>query len=368
MTQSCLRVLIADDSALYRKIVRDLIDELAGVEVVAVAHDGDGALEKIKQYQPDLVVLDVEMPKMGGHEVLGQLAAAGESAAVIILSDNSLRSTIATRTALRYGAMDIVRKPDGTSLTQNIDSLRQSLLPRVKAFAEVASAIRHGVRRVAPPPPDCGAQAAATAARHDGQKTATQPVVVIGSSTGGPAALAEILRQLPGDFPAPVLIAQHMPPLFTPSLAADLDRVCQLRVREASHGEPLVAGHVLVAPGGQQMRLETRRGQMLIHITNDPAVNNCRPSVDYLFRSAAATCRQAAVGVILTGMGIDGTEGCRCLKRYGCPIHVQDEATSVVFGMPRQVIENGLADVVSPLSSLAAHITACLPRRYAACP
>ena len=182
-------------------------------------------------------------------------------------------------------------------------------------------------------------------------------VVALGISTGGPKALTEMVPQLPANLPVPLLIVQHMPPVFTKSLADDLNNRTQLTVREAIDGQPIRAGEVWIAPGGRQMKVERENAQIVLRITDDPPENSCRPSVDYLFRSVAEVYGGRAVGVIMTGMGSDGSLGCRRLKHCGASIIAQDAATCVVFGMPREPIEKGIADVVAPLGQIAAEIT-----------
>ena len=190
---------------------------------------------------------------------------------------------------------------------------------------------------------------------------------MIGVSTGGPASLTQMLPRLPANLGAPVLIVQHMPPVFTKSLADDLDRRCALRVWEACDGQPVCAGNVLIAPGGKQMKVEMTGGRVTVTITNDPPENSCRPSVDYLFRSVSSIYGKNAVGVIMTGMGSDGAKGCRQMKQQGAAIIAQDEATCVVFGMPKGPIEEGIADIVAPLGDIASEIVRLVGKGAAAC-
>ena len=197
--------------------------------------------------------------------------------------------------------------------------------------------------------------------------TGRPEVVVLGISTGGPASLTKMLPQLPANLGVPVLIVQHMPPIFTKSLADDLNRRCALRVCEASDGQQVIPGHVLIAPGGKQMKIEREDGHIVVHITDDPPENSCKPSVDYLFRSASKIYGRNALGVIMTGMGSDGTRGCREMKQQGASIIAQDEATCVVFGMPKAPIEEGIADVVAPWTASPRKLFGWSEKEYAAC-
>lgn len=340
-----MRVLIVDDSTIFRKVVRDTLSECPGVEVVAVASDGKSALDKIRHYQPDLVTLDVEMPVLNGIEVLRELQSLPSKPEVIMLSAMTDHGALATTQALRLGAFDFVLKPNQSKLEDSCAQLKKDLLPKVKVLQE-------RLRK----------QLGATPAQEEDSVdfgSMTRPfepghtkVVGIGVSTGGPAALACVLPKLPASLPVPLLIVQHMPPKFTHSLAADLDRTSKIKVHEAESGQPILPGHAYIAPGGKQMKVTTENGQKEILITDDPSERSCKPSVDYLFRSMAHEYGREAMAIIMTGMGDDGTMGCRLLKRHGCMVVAQEEKSCVVFGMPRQVIAAGLADKVTPLNQM----------------
>lgn len=341
-----MRVLVVDDSTVFRKVVRDALAAQPGVEVVGVAPDGRRALEKVQQLQPDLITLDVEMPELDGLGVLAELGRLQAEVNVIMVSAATTAAAAQTAQALRLGAFDFIQKPNGPTLERNVELLRAELAPKIAALAErdshsetayVASEQTPAlpVRAVPPPAPFRGAA-----------------VVAIGVSTGGPSALSRLLPKLPASFPTPIVIVQHMPPVFTKSLAEDLNRNCRLTVKEAVDGEPLVAGVAYIAPGGRQMKLAGKAVASSIVITDDPPERSCRPSVDYLFRSVAETYAGQTLAVILTGMGDDGTAGCRVLKRHGAQVAAQDQASCVVYGMPRQVVEAGLADVVCPLAEM----------------
>jgi two-component system, chemotaxis family, protein-glutamate methylesterase/glutaminase len=368
-----MRVLVADDTVTYRSIVSRALEGVPGVEVVGVAADGRIALQKIERLHPDLLTLDLEMPEIGGLEVLRRLRESGEDVGVIMLSAFTTEGAEVTLQALQMGAFDFVVKPTGGSPEANAETLRRQLALRIEAFAR-ARDIRTILR--APLPGNAAEAAPAAAGRAVGDGAlrpphdATTPVhasighwagierpqvVALGISTGGPQALMHMLPQLPADLAAPVLVVQHMPPMFTRSLADDLDGRCALRVFEATDGQPVVPGAILIAPGGRQMKVERADGSLVVRVTDDPPVNSCQPSVDYLFRSVASVCGGRAIGVLMTGMGSDGAAGCRLLHRQGASLLAQNEASCVVFGMPREPIHEGIAKAVS-LEDMAGEI------------
>lgn len=361
MNDEPLRVLVVDDTVTYRKILSDMLAEIPGVTVIGTAANGKIALEKSEQLRPDLITLDLEMPEIDGLEVLRRLRAAKNDAGVIMLSAFTTEGANDTLAALKLGAFDFVLKPTGGTLQENSERLRTMLSSKLKAFAR-----QRGVHRLlsgvnptppghVPPPPIRDL------------RPGTAEAVVIGVSTGGPKALTEMLPRLPADLPAPVLIVQHMPPLFTRSLADDLNNRCRLRVAEAQAGQRVEVGQVLIAPGGRQMGIRRNEDWMEVYITDDPPENSCRPSVDYLFRSAVQVYGRNLLGVIMTGMGNDGTAGCQLLKQQGGRMIAQDEASCVVFGMPREPIARGLVDVVAPLDRIAAEIVRLVGRGVVAC-
>jgi two-component system chemotaxis response regulator CheB len=361
-----LRVLVVDDTAIYRKIVSEILREIAGVEVVGTAIHGRLALEKIAELKPDLVTLDLEMPQLSGVEVLKQLRQDESSVGVLMLSAFTSAGAAATTEALRLGAFDFVLKPASDSLQASVDQLRKRLVDRVTAFAHSRNIELHPAPLVAPAKPASSAPPPPPASRiipaHPGE---APEVIVLGISTGGPEALAKVIPALPADLPAPLFIVQHMPPLFTKSLADDLNTRSRLHVMEAQDGQRARPGDCLVAPGGKQMKIERTEPGPVVLITDDPPENSCRPAVDFLFRSAAHHYGARVLGVIMTGMGSDGTLGCRLLKRHGAPILAQDKDSCVVFGMPSTVIADGLADRVVPLSEMAAQITSFAKTGYA---
>ena len=368
-----MKVLVADDAVLFRRLLADLLASFPGVEVVGSAANGKIALQKIRELKPDLLTLDIEMPEMDGLAVLDALSRSSERAVeVIVLSAVSRRGGDLTMRALEKGAFDFIVKPDAASPELAREALLRELAPRIRAVAhrlEVRTILRGkpSANSQALPAPQPAAKPAPVDAPWDEIARRMQRVsnpgkpelILIGVSTGGPPALTQLLPAIPGDIGVPILIVQHMPPVFTKSLADSLATKCAVRVREAEHGELVEPNTAYIAPGGRQMRLEAgAEGQPIIELTDDPPENNCRPAVDYLFRSAANRFPGRAMAVILTGMGNDGTLGLRLLKRSGCFVIAQDEATCVVYGMPKAAVDAGVTDVVLPLGAIASRIVA----------
>jgi two-component system chemotaxis response regulator CheB len=375
---SPLRVLVVDDTAFYRKIVADALRAIPEVEVVGTAVNGRAAIEKAAELRPDLLTLDLEMPELDGIEVLTRLRATDTAPGVIMLSAHTSSGAAATTKALGLGAFDFVLKPAGPDPQTNARRLAEQLQNRVEAFAAAHSVAGRGPAAGAPglarvadrrtagpslPATDVRPGEAGEPAGADSLPTVPVEAVVLGISTGGPDALSKLLPRLPADLPVPLLVVQHMPPIFTRSLADDLNARSALRVVEAVDGQAAEPGLVLIAPGGKQMKLDRQDERLVVRITDDPPENSCRPAVDYLFRSAAEHLGPAVLALIMTGMGSDGTLGLRRLKRAGAFVIAQDRASCVVFGMPAQPISEGLADVVAPLSDIHRRIVRCLAVR-----
>ena len=355
-----LRVLVVDDTVVYRKIVSDILGEMPGVEVVGIANNGKIALSRIERWRPDLVILDVEMPEADGLEVLAFIKRKALPTGAVMLSSFTQKGSERTIQALELGAFDFIPKPETQSMDESRAAVKGQLVRMVQAFAlqaGVKALLGGGVAlepRPVPPP-----KATPLAPVHETVRPRqASTLVVIGVSTGGPNALKEVLPRLPGDLGAPVLVVQHMPPVFTKSLADSLNGRCALPVVEAADGQVIQPNQVMIAPGGRHMRVVagpdriTRR----IQLTDDPPENGCRPSVDYLFRSVANVYGGRVTAVIMTGMGNDGKLGTALLRRQGALTVAQDQKTCVVYGMPKEVIEAGLVDVVAPLDALAEEI------------
>lgn len=369
-----LRVMIVDDAVLYRKIVADVLAGCPGIEVVGTAVNGRMALDRLASAGAECLVLDLNMPEMDGLQVLHEIRRRRLDVGAVMLSALTSEGGAETLAALEAGAFDFVLKPSGNNIEANRALLRSELASKLEAYRRRRS-IQRLLRRSGAAAGQPGMStatslpAAQQAAISRRRRWPAEPIelVALGISTGGPPALAEVLPRLPADFRVPVLIVQHMPPVFTRSLAENLDRRCALSVREASDGQPIGPGQVWIAPGGQQMRVARCGDRVVLQITGDPPENNCRPSVDYLFRSVAEVYGPRAAGVIMTGMGNDGTAGCRALKQRGAWVVAQDAATCVVYGMPRGPIESGLADVVAPLGQIADEMVVLANRGVAAC-
>jgi two-component system chemotaxis response regulator CheB len=346
-----IRVMVVDDSVVVRKIVTDVLSEDPGIEVVGTAVNGKVAVAKLETLKPDIITMDIEMPEMNGIDAVRAIRAGqggGRSRIPIVMfSTLTERGASATLDALSAGANDYVTKPANVgSVAQSMESVREQLIPRIRALTGRPAAA--GTARAAAPVPVAGRPAPRTA-------PPTRPaVLVIGSSTGGPEALSRLLPSLPATLPVPVLMVQHMPPVFTRQFAERLDRLSPLRVVEAVDGTPLLPGTVHLAPGDRHLVIRASRGsQRSTALTEDPPVNFCRPAVDPLFRSAVAGYGGAVLAVVLTGMGSDGRNGAGEIRNAGGTVLVQDQTTSVVWGMPGAVAQAGLADEVLPLDRIA---------------
>jgi two-component system chemotaxis response regulator CheB len=365
---SPLKVLVVDDTIVYRKIVSDVLAELPDVEVVGTAHNGKAALLKIKTLKPDLLTLDIEMPEMNGLETLEALQREAPQVGAIMLSTLTQEGGLMTMRALELGAFDFIPKPQSSTMAANRLAVKNALEPMLKAFSrnrEIRTLIRKNRGHSKPGPPPPKPRSAAFLRKSPLKAVGNASIIGIGISTGGPNALAQMLPKLPGDIGVPIVIVQHMPPIFTQSLAKSLDNKCALTVREAAHGDPLKPNTVYIAPGGKQMKIVAGGDgrQRMIKITDDPPENSCKPSVDYLFRSLAEHFVGRATGVIMTGMGSDGTAGLKLMKNAGATIIAQDESSCVVFGMPKEPIESGTADIVAPLDRLAEAILKTVSRK-----
>lgn len=340
-----VRVLVVDDSALMRKLIPIILSRDPGIEVVGTAMDGAFALKKIEELQPDVVTLDLEMPRMDGMETL-RLIMRRAPLPVILFSTHSKEGAYSTFKALALGAIDFVAKPKDAA-GGNLDAIAGQLIDKVKV------AKRAGGHRLKASPIEEPQPIAKKAGR-----SAFPPnrIIAIGISTGGPNALQFVLSQIPVDFPGSILVVQHMPEGFTEMFAKRLDECCQLEVQEARSGDLLVAGRVLICPGNRHMMVRRMpRGDMAV-LSDAPSVNGHRPSADVLFHSVAQEFGPLAVGIIMTGMGEDGAEGLGAIKNSGGMTVAQSEDTCVVGGMPRAAILKGHAQKIVPLDGMAAFL------------
>lgn len=339
-----IRVVVVDDSALVRSLLAEIINKQADMQCVGAANDPLVAREMIRELDPDVITLDIEMPKMDGLDFLGRLMRL-RPMPVVMISTLTERGAEVTMKALELGAVDFVAKPR-IGLVDGIKELAANIVDkiRVAAAAKVHKSphVSSGAERLS------GVSAAPISIG----RVSTEKLIFIGASTGGTEAIKEILVRLPADSPG-VVITQHMPPGFTTSFAARLNGLCQITVQEAMNGARVLPGHAYIAPGGKQFRVEKSGANYVCVVEDGELVNRHRPSVEVLFRSAAKVAGRNAFGIMLTGMGSDGAKAMKEMKDAGSYNYVQDEASCIVFGMPREAILSGAADEILPLMDIA---------------
>ena len=405
-----IRILIADDSAFMRKVLTDLFKAQPDFEVVGTAINGRDAVEKVKKYHPDLLTLDVQMPVMDGLDALAVIMEIAPMP-VVMLSSLTKEGTDETIRALSLGAVDFISKAGGS--ISRIDTIEEDILAKCRAAAkanvrsamkgtraaELAEKERRAKEKSEPPRMrhvELKARTNPFAAKPAAEEKKTNPfghrenpllqkrrqvltphaqaapnvkasgagsskLVAIGTSTGGPQALQSVITRLPGDLPCGVVVVQHMPPGFTKSLANRLDSLSKVSVKEAEDGDVIEPGHVYIAPGNYHMRVASEGSKRKIVLSQDPPVGNHRPAVNVLYDSVAPVGKNL-VAVIMTGMGCDGTEGMKKIKAQGGYSIAQDESTSVVYGMPKSVVDAGLADEVRPVTDIARAIVAAVEK------
>jgi two-component system chemotaxis response regulator CheB len=341
-----IRILVVDDSVVIRKVLSDALSADHALKVVGVAGDGRIALAKIPLLTPDLVTLDIEMPVMDGLETLAALRKLYPKLPVIMFSTLTERGARATLDALSLGASDYATKPSNTGgPAEAIERIRAELIPKIKALCGVT------------PSKPLSLPAARPLLKVRARINARIEIVAIGTSTGGPNALAEVLPRIPNDFPVPIVVVQHMPPIFTRLLAERLASRSAIPVEEGVAGVVLSPGRAWIAPGNFHMTVVRAGVQGRLNLNQAPSENSCRPAVDVLFRSAARAYGANVLGVVMTGMGADGVRGAQDIREAGGEVIIQDEASAVVWGMPGLVYAAGLADAVCPLDRLAQEIT-----------
>jgi two-component system chemotaxis response regulator CheB len=344
-----IRILIVDDSVVIRRLLSDCLNNDSELEVIGTAADGQLALAKVTQLTPDIVILDMEMPVLDGLQTLKAIRSTHYRLPVIMFSTLTERGAVATLDALSLGASDYVTKPANVgSVTAAMVRIRQELIPKIKLLCGRSPA-KPGVLRESPT--DLQTLLGSKLISYHSPE-----ILAIGVSTGGPNALAALIPQLRKSLPVPVVIVQHMPPLFTRLLAERINAVSGIKTQEGVNGSALLPGEIWIAPGGFHMEVVKNRDGFSLHTHDGPHENSCRPAVDVLFRSVAQTYGARSLGVVLTGMGEDGLRGCECIREAGGQVLVQDEATSVVWGMPGAVSKAGLAEKVLPLVELAPEI------------
>ncbi len=342
-----IRVVVVDDSALVRSLLAEIINRQKDMECIGTANDPLIAREMIRELNPDVLTLDVEMPRMDGIDFLGRLMRL-RPMPVVMISTLTERGAEVTMRALELGAVDFVAKPR-IGLAEGIKELSDQIVEKIR----VAAAAH--IRRLSTPAPGGAAVEGATAVRPEIKplgRLSTEKLICIGSSTGGTEAIKEILTRMPADSPG-IVITQHMPPGFTTSFAARLNSLCQITVQEAVNGERILPGHAYIAPGGKQFRIDRSGANYVAVVEDGEPVNRHKPSVEVLFKSCAQVVGRNAFGIMLTGMGNDGAKAMREMKDAGSYNYVQDEASCVVFGMPREAIAHGAADEVLPLTAIA---------------
>ena len=377
-----IKILVVDDSAFMRKVLSDLFKSQPDFEVVDIGRNGAEAVEKVKQHSPDVVTLDVEMPVMDGLTALEQIMAV-KPTPVVMVSSLTKAGADATIKALSLGAVDFVAKSAGS--ISRIDEIEKDLLQKCREAAGVSgnrlratvAAVKPVIlpERTAPAAPEkpLMVEKVLTVDKAAPSMTRTTSVssvisgvddwiVAIGTSTGGPRALQEVLTRLPGNLPCPTVIVQHMPPGFTKSLAERLNTLSELTVKEAADNDKLVAGTVYIAPGDFHLTLRRETSGTYVKLNKDPAIGGLRPAVDPMMVSVAETYGTKAVGVILTGIGHDGAKGMKAIKRLQGRTIAEDQSTSVVFGMPKAAIEAGVVDSILPLQQVAEGIVQCLKK------
>lgn len=358
---SKIRVLIVDDSVVMRRLIASVLEGHPRIEVAGVAANGKIGLAKMRQSPPDLVTLDIEMPEMDGLQMLTESRRLFPHIPVIMFSTLTQLGAVQTIEALTRGAADYVTKPANVgSFQESVERLRSELIPRILACA----AVPFGDSYIELPPttPSLKPGAALPAALFERQRRpgARPEVVAVASSTGGPSALETLFRGLPRDFAQPILVVQHMPPVFTALLARRLDESCALHVVEAAEGQQIESGCIYLAPGGKHLEARAARSGMVTHLHEGPLENSCRPAADVLFRSVARVWGANSLAVVLTGMGRDGSRGAAAIRECGGEVIAQNRESSVVWGMPGSVVEANLANEVAPLPSIAdAILTRC---------
>jgi two-component system chemotaxis response regulator CheB len=362
------RVLVVDDSAFMRKAISIMLESDPQIKVVGQARDGEEAIEKVRELKPDLVTLDVEMPRMDGLAALRQIMKS-DPTPVMMISSITTAGAEATLEALELGAIDFIPK-QMSYVSLDIVKIKEELLTKIKDIARrkhllMAQYRQREFARSGRVPISLAGKQAPTSTSAPGctpvipiirRRNHSIHIVAVGSSTGGPPALSTLFSKLPGKLPVGVVVAQHMPAQFTKTLAERLDSLCSLTVREAVDGEKIEPGLVLIAPGGLNMTVKRRGGDAFVSVSPEPVSTLYKPCVDVMMNSVADTFGQATLGVILTGMGNNGVHGVRNVKERGGVIVAQNEQTCIVYGMPRAVIDAGLADHIAAIDDIPAEI------------
>jgi two-component system chemotaxis response regulator CheB len=350
-----IRVMVVDDSPLVRRIATDILSADPEISVAATAANAEFALLKLEKERPDVITLDIEMPGMGGLEAIRRIMAV-QPTPIIVLSAHAQRGAELTLQALDLGAVDFVEKPS-SSLSGGISAISIELVEKVKSAARIVFPEPPAAPRAPLPESPAGPPPAALSADGDG---GGYDLVAIGTSTGGPVALKTVLTMLPRELPVGIVVVQHMPPVFTKAFAERLNACCQVSVKEAENGDLVAPGQVLLAPGNWHMTVSRFGGESRVLLNQNESVNGHRPSVDVLMHSVALEFGSRALGVIMTGMGKDGADGLHALHRKGGHVIAQDKESSVIYGMNKEVVQNGDAHEVVSVKDIASRIQACL--------
>ena len=359
-----VRVLVVDDSKFFRRRVTEIINACADLEVVGVAENGEQAIQKVLELKPDVITMDIEMPVMDGISAVRQIMAKRPTP-VVMFSSLTSEGAKATLDALDAGAADFLPKRF-EDIAKDRDQAKRLLCEKVHSLGRrgaAASAARPAAPVVAPKRAPASTTslkskpvAPVAAAKSFAPSKGAVKMLVIGTSTGGPVALQKVLTLLPANFPVPVLVVQHMPGTFTPAFSQRLNQACKVSVKEAADGDVLKPGSVYIAPGGRQMILDARASAPTLRIVDGDASLNYKPSVDVTFSSVSSAFAGPVLAIIMTGMGADGREGARALKRKGAEVWAQDEKSCVVYGMPGAIVDAGLADRVYDLAAIGENI------------
>ncbi|QRM30163.1 chemotaxis response regulator protein-glutamate methylesterase [Microvirga sp. VF16] len=341
------RVMIVDDSAVIRGMIGRWLTEAGGFEIVATASNGRMAVDSAERSKPEIILLDIEMPEVDGLAALPLILKAHPSSKVIVISTLTQRNAEISLKCLSLGAVDYLAKPESARAAGAANDFRRDLVEKMRALSETRTRQPRTYAALTP-------AAVSSLPLSPVRSSITRPqCLLIGSSTGGPRAVERVLSDMRPVLPGiPVLIVQHMPAMFTAVFAEHLQALLSIPAREARDGDAIVPGTILVAPGGRHMGVASSGGKAIIRLNDGPPENFCRPAVDVLFREAAAVYGASALAVVLTGMGSDGTHGARFLTKAGAAVIAQDEATSIVWGMPGSVVKAGLAHEVLPLESI----------------
>ncbi len=362
-----VKVLVVDDSVLMRRVLKDVLETDKSIKVIGEARNGIEAVDLTLSLKPDVIIMDVVMPKMDGITAIREIMSKNPTP-IIVFSSITQKGSKAAFDALEAGALEVIGKPGGLPTVKNLGDLANELVRKVKILASIGS-VKLTARLMLRKIRSQKQSVAVLLKKEEALFAFPAPVIAfIASSTGGPQMLMRIIPKISPSIPAATLIVQHMPPLFTKTLAERLDRISQIKVTEASDGEEVLTGHGYVAPGGYHMIVRVKRGRPVVELDKGPKVHGVRPAADITMKSIVKVWKSAIVAAVLTGMGQDGAEGAVEIKKAGGYVIVQDEKTSIVWGMPYAVIERGVANAVLPVDKIGDEINRVLRIKVRRCP